>query len=402
MMKAYLEDLERALKKKLEEKPTARRRFVYEISRLGTRLFDDRWSVAWTTVFVPFEILHSMGVAGNFIEFVGGMLAGTGASSPFLERAEAAGYSTDSCSYHRAILGAAMERLIPEPDVLLGASFPCDGGIKALTRIGELYHKDVFILQIPFANTPEAVDYLADQYRRMVEHITKATGTTLDLDALRETIRRSNNAREYLVEALDLCKRVPCPAGADDLKNFIVFVLLLGTHEGVEVARIYRDQFRDLVERSAGGMEGERHRLLWIQNRIQFKNNLVRILQDEFGANIVIDELNHVYWEPMDEADPLRSLAQRMIAHPLLGPIDNRLDTLSMLAREYRVDGAINPAHWGCRQSGGARYMFKEALQKVGVPLLHLDVDCVDERNYSEGQVRTRLEAFMEMLGEGT
>ncbi|MEW6367455.1 MAG: 2-hydroxyacyl-CoA dehydratase family protein [Acidobacteriota bacterium] len=401
MMQAYLEDLERALKQKLEEKPTARRRFVYEIGRLGTRLFDGRWSVAWTTVFVPFEILHSMGVAGNFIEFVGAMLAGTGAGSPFLERAEAAGYSTDSCSYHRAILGAAMERLIPDPRVLIGASFPCDGGIKALKRIGELHHKDVFLLHIPFESTPEAVDYLADQYRRMAEHITAATGKTLDLDILRETIRRSNQAREYLVEALDFCKRVPCPADAHDLKNFIVFVLLLGTPEGVEVARMYRDQFKDLAERGGGGMAGERHRLLWIQNRIQFKNDLIRMLEEEFGANIVIDELNHVYWEPMDEADPLRGLARRMITHPLLGPIDRRLETLSMLAREYHVDGAINPAHWGCRQSGGARHMFKEALQKVGVPLLHLDVDCVDERNYSEGQVRTRLEAFMEMLGDG-
>jgi hypothetical protein len=28
------------------------------------------------------------------------------------------------------------------------------------------------------------------------------------------------------------------------------------------------------------------------------------------------------------------------------------------------------------------------------------DVDCVDQRDFSEGQVRTRLQAFMEMLGE--
>jgi benzoyl-CoA reductase/2-hydroxyglutaryl-CoA dehydratase subunit BcrC/BadD/HgdB len=34
----------------------------------------------------------------------------------------------------------------------------------------------------------------------------------------------------------------------------------------------------------------------------------------------------------------------------------------------------------------------------VNVPVIHLDVDCVDERNFSEGQLLTRLEAFMEML----
>ena len=37
-------------------------------------------------------------------------------------------------------------------------------------------------------------------------------------------------------------------------------------------------------------------------------------------------------------------------------------------------------------------------LKDVGVPVLNLEVDCVDERNFAAGQVRTRIEAFMEML----
>jgi benzoyl-CoA reductase/2-hydroxyglutaryl-CoA dehydratase subunit BcrC/BadD/HgdB len=100
----------------------------------------------------------------------------------------------------------------------------------------------------------------------------------------------------------------------------------------------------------------------------------------------------------MDAQDTLRSLAIRQITHPLVGPVKRRLDMLAQLAREFKVDGAINPAHTGCRQSSGARALFKDSLNSVGVPLIHLDVDCVDERNYSEGQVLSRLEAFMEML----
>ena len=34
----------------------------------------------------------------------------------------------------------------------------------------------------------------------------------------------------------------------------------------------------------------------------------------------------------------------------------------------------------------------------TGVPVLNLEVDCVDKRNFAEGQLRTRLEAFIEML----
>ena len=160
MLKDYFTDLEAGLSKKLAEKVTARRTFIHEIARIGTRMFDPDWATAWTTVFVPFEILNAMGVSGLFIEFVGAMLAGAGVSRPFFERAEQEGYSTDSCSYHRTIIGAALNGMLPEPDLLIAASFPCNGGVKALERIGELYNKDVFVLNSPYRDTPESIDYL--------------------------------------------------------------------------------------------------------------------------------------------------------------------------------------------------------------------------------------------------
>ena len=398
MLKQYFFQLEAALKAKLELKVTPRRKFIYEISRIGSRIFDKDWSICWSTVFVPYEILNSMNVSGMFIEFFGAMLSGAGISRKYFEIAESKGYSTDSCSYHRTIIGAAMDGVIPEPDVLIGASIPCNGGVKALKRIGEIFNKDVFILNIPIEVTPDAVDYLAEQYEKMIDYIEDKTGRKLDNNKLKQTIKYNNQAREYLVEIEELCKNVPSPANSNDLKNFIIFVLLSGTKEGVEVAKTYRDEFQYRVENGISGIPEEKHRLLWIQNRIQFKTDLIEALEENYGANVVIDELNHIWWEPLDESDPLRSLANRMITHPIVGPVERRLKTLVHIAKEYKIDGAINPAHWGCRQSAGARVLFKDALQKVGVPLIHLDVDCVDERNYTEGQIMTRLEAFMEMI----
>ncbi|MFW9946755.1 MAG: 2-hydroxyacyl-CoA dehydratase subunit D [Candidatus Odinarchaeota archaeon] len=398
LLKEYFFQLEGALKNKLELKLTPRRKFVYEIARIGTRIFDENWSVGWTTVFVPYEILNSMNVSGMFVEFFGAMLSGAGMSRKYFELAESKGYSTDSCSYHRTIIGAAMDGLIPEPDVLIGASIPCNGGVKALKRIGEIFNKEVFILNIPIEVTSKSIDYLVEQYEQMIDYIEKNTERKLDYHKLKQSIKYNNQAREYLIEVNELCKNVPSPSTSNDLKNFIMYILLLGTKEGVEVAKIYRDEFQYRIDNKLFGLPEERHRLLWIQNRIQFKTDLIPALEEKFNANVVIDELNHIWWEELDESDPLRSLAYRMMTHPLVGPVERRLKVLTQLAEEYKVDGAINPAHWGCRQSGGARVLFKEALQKVGVPLIHLDVDCVDERNYSHGQILTRLEAFMEMV----
>ncbi|MFX0100828.1 MAG: 2-hydroxyacyl-CoA dehydratase subunit D [Candidatus Hodarchaeota archaeon] len=398
MLKTYFDDLEQSLRKKLENKVTPRRKFIHEIARIGCKMFDPQWATAWTTVFVPFEILEAMGISGMFIEFIGAMLAGANMSKPYFESAEQLGYSTDGCSYHRTIIGAAEKQLFPEPDLLIGSSCPCFGGVKAIQRLGDFYNKKFFVLNPPINDTPSDVDYFVNQYEKMIEHIENATGRTLSDNKLKRAMKCNNESRKYLLEAYEYCKQVPSPSNSNDFKNFIIFALLSGIPEGVEVAKVYRDDLARRVENGIQGVPGEKHRLLWVQNRIQFKNDLIEILEQQYKANVVIDELNYIYWEEMDELDPLRSIAIRQIKNPILGPVDRRMKYIVKMAKEFKIDGAINPAHWGCRQSSGAKAMFKDTLQKIGIPLIHLDVDCVDERNFSKGQILTRLEAFMELL----
>jgi benzoyl-CoA reductase/2-hydroxyglutaryl-CoA dehydratase subunit BcrC/BadD/HgdB len=68
------------------------------------------------------------------------------------------------------------------------------------------------------------------------------------------------------------------------------------------------------------------------------------------------------------------------------------------LAREYRVDGAVHFSHRGCRQSSGCARQVRDELAAAGIRTLVLDGECLDEREHNEGQVRTRLEAFLESL----
>ena len=122
------------------------------------------------------------------------------------------------------------------------------------------------------------------------------------------------------------------------------------------------------------------------------------MLEKEYQTNIVSDELNDIYWDPIDPDDPYTGMARRAIAKPLNVNMQRRVYHLQKLARDYQLDGAINPCHWGCRQGTGARGLISEGLKEIGVPVLNLEVDCMDTRNFAEGQLRTRIEAFVEML----
>ncbi len=377
----------------------ARKTLTLQTARLGERLFSGREPVAWCGVLAPFELLHALGVTSCFAEFVGATLAGAADVSPFIEAAEQSGYPSDACTYHRAVAGATLQGLLPEPAFLVATSTPCTGGVALLEEMARHFHKPLFVIHIPHRDDEASVRYLAGQLQRLVDFASEHGGQRLDPLELRQAIELSNEARELLVETYELASAVPTPARRRDLINFgIVISLCFGTREGVEVARAYRDEFARKVELGIGGIPGERLRLLWIQNRIQFRSPVEELLESGHGAAVVADELNAVTWDPIDPDDPLPGLARRMLASPFTGGIERRIHGLQGMARQYRVDGAINPCHWGCRQGTGARGLMAAGLREIDIPVLNLEVDCVDQRNFSEGQVRTRLEAFMEML----
>ena len=68
------------------------------------------------------------------------------------------------------------------------------------------------------------------------------------------------------------------------------------------------------------------------------------------------------------------------------------------LARLLHADGAVYFCHWGCKQTSGAAQLVKGRLEEAGFPTLVLDGDGCDSGNVNDGQMVTRLQAFLELL----
>ncbi|MCP4676866.1 MAG: 2-hydroxyacyl-CoA dehydratase [Deltaproteobacteria bacterium] len=404
MMLNYFNELIGGLETKIGETSdgvVARKRLTLEIARLGARLYTPGQKVAWCGVLVPFDLLNAMGVTSCFVEFIGAMVASTGAADAMIEAAEQDGFASDCCSYHRTVCGAAANGLMPEPDFLIGTSAPCAGGMAVVEHLARHFKKDLFVLHIPIEVNDTAIDYLADQLREMVEFVSTRTGRTLDQDRLRAAMEYTNQVRAVWLEVNELIAKIPSPVRRRDMVNVgITLPLFLGTETAVDIAGLYRDEFARRVADGASGIANEQVRLMWLQNRIQFKNPIEKMLDEEWGAAVVAEELNEVNWQPIDPDDPYRGMAARMLSIPLCRSVEYRLENLRRMAAHYKVDGAINPCHWGCRQGSGSRGLIEEGLKSAGVPVLNLEVDCVDARHFAEGQLRTRLEAFIEMLSQ--
>ena len=113
---------------------------------------------------------------------------------------------------------------------------------------------------------------------------------------------------------------------------------------------------------------------------------------------IQVTEMNLDYMDELDVNHPLEALATKMLNNLYNGPYERKAAMVAKLAREMNADGVINFCHWGCKQSSGGVFQLKEAMKKENIPLLVLDGDAMDRRNSHDGQIKTRLEAFLEVL----
>ncbi|HAZ11475.1 MAG: hypothetical protein A2X86_10855 [Bdellovibrionales bacterium GWA2_49_15] len=398
LMARHFKTLQSGLESAIRKDPTnpnLRKKFALELAHFGNRLFAGKEPLAWCGITVPFDLLNALGVNACFVEFLGAVLSASGQINDILENAEQDGYSPDTCGYHRAVYGAARQGLVPTPDFLIGSSVPCTGGQAVMERLSSQFKKDLYMLQIPQVENERNVAFLAHQLREMVSFVESRLGKKLDQERLRNAVRLSNEMRAQMVELFSLAAQNPSPVKSKELANFaLVLNLMNGTQAGLDLVGNFKTEYARRVREQQ--CPPSKLRLLWLQNRIQFKNGLLDLLENEYQASIVVDELNDVTWEPIDPDDPFPGMAKRSISIPFNGPGTNRLTHLKKLIDRYQIGGVINPCNWGCRQGAGSRGLIEQSLREMSIPIINLEVDCVDSRGFGEGQLRTRLEAFLE------
>ena len=104
--------------------------------------------------------------------------------------------------------------------------------------------------------------------------------------------------------------------------------------------------------------------------------------------------------EELDVDKPLEALARKMVKNIFNGPFENKVNYIEKLVKELEPDAVINFCHWGCKQANGGSMLLKESMSKLNVPILILDGDAMDRRNSHDGQIKTRFEAFLELINK--
>ena len=313
----------------------------------------------------------------------------------------------DMCPLIKASLGARLGKTCPFfriVDQIVGET-TCDGKKKMY----EIMAEDVpmYIMNLPNMKRPQDVAAFADEIALFKANVEEVTGNEITVEKLAEAIKVINNRRKALARVYETRKNsdvIPI-SGTDAL----LMMQIAFFDDPVRCAEMANKLADELEQRLADGVSvfpAGTKRILLTGTPLAIPNWKLHHIIETSGAAIVCEENctgTKFFTNLVDESQTTlegmyQALAERYmkINCACFTPNKARIDEVLALAKEYNVDGVINTNLKFCTTFKTEAPALEKALEDAGIPVLDIETDYTDN---DAGQLRTRVEAFVEMLG---
>jgi benzoyl-CoA reductase subunit C len=353
--------------------------------------------IGYICSFVPLEIISASGcipfrVRGNIHEPIT-------KGDTLLE--------TIVCPYYRSCFDLSVKQ---KYDFLSGMVIPhgCDSMVRSYSAWSySLPYSYFHFINIPTVCGESSSEFFDAELNTFRKSLGKLAGKAITDDDLVRTIRIYNENRDKVRALYEFRKTDPPIISGTEL----TMVLTVGSSLPIGEFNTLLDQF--LVEigrrKKSPLKKGPR---IFIDGACLDNIELIKLVE-ELGGNVVADTICNGardYFPRTDEGgDPINALAHRYLdkincpktyrenkTGTFEGDIASRFNDIGAYAKEFKVDGAILYVYKYCDPFGFEVPARKAYYQSIHVPLLHL------EDVYSAGtisQLRTRIQAFLEMIG---
>jgi benzoyl-CoA reductase/2-hydroxyglutaryl-CoA dehydratase subunit BcrC/BadD/HgdB len=380
-------------------KPRGFELYVHRMLQGLTKAFDPEAKIVYVSNYsFPAELLWAFDVVNFDYEIACNNLpqAIMGSGSELMIACEEQGFSRDICSFHRMELGFSAQDANPRGDLYICSSYYCHGKAKAHEAAARREGAPHYFFEAPTRRTESARVYVETQLREIAEILERLTGKQLDMGRFKECIRMSNRARANLVEINELMKLKPCPWEA---KKAALLALGGAVFWGSPVLVEVTDRLKEEIQERAasGATRPERFRVLW-SPWYPVQPTVIPAFMRDNQISMVMAETADIWRPALDENHPFESLAQMVLDNYMLRTTQERAERLTTLAGEYQVDGLVHFGTVACYHENTAFRVIADAMARQGLPVLDLDGDMTDERNYSEQRTTGKLEAFLEIM----
>ncbi len=369
--------------------------------------------VAWITSGGPVEPLIAMDVIPVYPENHGAMIGASKMGIDLCQRAEAMGYSSDLCSYARSDISCATVNGgpiggLPKPDMLICCNNICGTVLKWYEIQARYFNVPLFILDTPFCHTQftdEARKYVRRQIEEYIVFLEEVCKKKMDHDRMMEVGKLSVEGQKLWQAVLDTAMHKPAPLSAfDAFFHLALIVTLRGTKQAVDYYTGLLAEMKQRIADGIGAVANEKYRLLWDNIPVWYKT---KWLSDKFAAAdacLVADTYTSAWCGALkyiDEDNFLTSMAEGYSRIYLNIGIDEMASEVIKMIDKYSADGLVMHSNRSCKPySFGQLDIQRIVREERGMPSLMIEADMVDERFFSESQIETRIDAFMEIVKE--
>ncbi|MFC1534962.1 2-hydroxyacyl-CoA dehydratase subunit D [Thermodesulfobacteriota bacterium] len=357
----------------------------------------NRWAMEWKkqgkkvigimSTYVPEEVI----AAADMLPF---RITGTWEESISHARV----YRTESsCSYCNHVLESLLTGELEFLDGIVIGDIDQD-----LVRLWDIMKaKDLkpfcYSIHIPFVDSELNYQFLRDEIRRFIIALEDFGGSKITDEGLVSSIEIHNKTRDLLKKVYELRKREIPPLSGAEMLGITTTAMVMP-----------KEEFNRELEALLPYLEERETKLNNVHPRLLITSEML----DNPAYMELVEESCLVAMDDMDTGsryfnklvdttldDPAYALARRYISRhgaPRMQFWDRQVKQIIDWVEEYKIDGVLGFPHAWCYPQRYRMPYLSDKLKEKGIPNLSL------EREYhlaNAGQLRTRIGAFVEMLG---
>jgi len=374
--------------KQIEEYYTQRGKRAHELHDAGKKI------IGYFCCFVPDEIITAFDMIPYRIQ---------GSPNEPIDEADAV-IEPMACPFARSCFNMALKG---EYDFLDGFVAPhsCD----TIERMYHIWHSNKpsefnHFINVPHMMGPSSDEFYKKELEYFIKRLEEFSGKKLDCGKLRDAIKLYNRRRALLRELYELRKANPPLVSGTEITKVLVAGMGIPAAEHIDLVQTF---IAEVKKRPAPKADGLPRIFIW-GNEID-DIAFIRLVE-ESGAHVVMDDLctgSRFFWDEVPEtADPLDGITTRYInIHcprsnvPQTGgreeDLENRYGYIRNFISDWQVNGVIFYIVRYCDTCELEGPDLREYLNSLKLPVLMIEDD------YSTstiGQLRTRIQAFLEMI----
>ena len=223
-------------------------------------------------------------------------------------------------------------------------------------------------------------------------------GVEVKEDVLAEAVKAANHVRHMMQELYAMQKKSPLPMRGSELFKLGLEVL---SGEGQDTAGTLKSVI-DKVKKQAGAGQGRKKPRILVSGNVMDRPGLFEIIEGA-GAEVPVADLctaSRYFERTVDEDAPdiYRALAAAYLGEPRCSRTATPAEIyarLSKKVKEYSIDGVLLTSLKYCDQVLNDIPYLVRNFTAAGTPVLFVENDYLFS---DSGRLRTRVEAFIEML----